>query len=479
MTIDDTSSEAKVSTGIAGVPQLGAPPAPATMASVKRRLLKGGAWALTGQVGGLLAGMISSILLARILSPDDLGAYFLALSIVMTASQFALFGLPQTVVRFVAKSMAIGKPGRARKSIEYAFASATAGAIMAGLIVYLAGDWLGGTVFQSSILKSTMGLVALWTTPSAFRTLIAESFRGFQDIRLASIFGGFSFKTISTILFLWIWITRGQTSLTTLLVLVILATTFPAISGGTFLIRKVRTLGTSAPVSRRAMLDMAFPLFIMSVAVFGLKQSSLWITGAYLPENQVALFGAAMRLVIMMAMPLSLVNAVVPPIIAEMHAQDRRRDLERTLRMVSTIGGIPAVAVLLVFIFSGKPLLGLVYGEYYRQAAVVLAILSMGQLVNVWSGSCGFALMMTGNHMIMTIITVTFGVANVVISIFVIPRYGITGAAIAWSASLITQNIVTVLITKRYLGVWTHVSFLMLNDFMKIYQKFAIERKRI
>ena len=97
-----------------------------------------------------------------------------------------------------------------------------------------------------------------------------------------------------------------------------------------------------------------------------------------------------------------------------MYVQGRRRELERALRATATLAGIPAFLVLAVFMSLGGPILGAVYGGYYQEGWLILAVLSVGQLVNVGLGSGGFVLMMTGRHMLMMYITVVCGIFTVV-----------------------------------------------------------------
>src|SRR3712207_8418435 len=81
------------------------------------------------------------------------------------------------------------------------------------------------------------------------------------------------------------------------------------------------------------------------------------------------------------SMSMVIVTAVAPPLIAEMYFQGRRDDLERALRTMATITGIPALLASMACIFFAGPILGLVYGKHYREAALALALLSIGPLV--------------------------------------------------------------------------------------------------
>jgi O-antigen/teichoic acid export membrane protein len=127
-------------------------------------------------------------------------------------------------------------------------------------------------------------------------------------------------------------------------------------------------------------------MWVTNMTLFVGLQTDFWIVGAFRPQEEVAIYGAAVKLVLMVALPLQIVSAVVPPLITELYVQGRRRELERALRATATLAGIPACLVLAVFMTLGGPILGTVYGGYYREGWLVLAVLSAGQLVNVGLG---------------------------------------------------------------------------------------------
>ena len=85
--------------------------------ALKRRLLSGSIWAVAGRFGGAIIGIVTSSLLTFILSPEEVGAYNLALSIVSFGALVGALGLPKTVVRLVAENMALDRPGCAWRVI--------------------------------------------------------------------------------------------------------------------------------------------------------------------------------------------------------------------------------------------------------------------------------------------------------------------------------------------------------------------------
>src|SRR5918998_3851753 len=157
---------------------------------LKRRLLSGSAWAFGGKILVALAGLISSALLARLLTPQALGAYFLAYSILNVGTSLGQLGLTGTVVRLVAEGMGLNLFGRVRRVISVVLGVGTLGALGVGLAYLLLGDELAKAVFNAPALGAITGLVAGWIMVVKLQGLLAETFRGFHDIRLATILGG-------------------------------------------------------------------------------------------------------------------------------------------------------------------------------------------------------------------------------------------------------------------------------------------------
>ena len=203
----------------------------------------------------------------------------------------------------------------------------------------------------------------------------------------------------------------------------------------------------------------AFPILIISLTSFVLLSAAdLWILGHFGTKDQVALYGAAARLVTLIAMPLLMTNLVLPPIIAEMYAQGRTGQLERTLRSFSTLSGIPSLLFLIVFMVLGGPIMGLVYGSDYSSAAIILVLLSAGKLAAVWAGSCGAVLQFTGHQGSMLRINLLTSPLFVIGALLVVRDYGPIGVASMTAAITVVQNAALVLVARKKTGMWTHVS---------------------
>jgi len=451
--------------------------------SLRRRLLSGSIWAVAGRFSGAIIGIVTNSLLTFVLSPEEVGAYFLALSIVSFGAIVGALGLPKTVVRLVAESMGLNRLMRARGAIYTVLGLGVVGTLAASLTYFLViGDLVGKYLFDSPLLVGVTGLTAGWIAIAIVQEITAETFRGFHDLRWATLLGGLatggkSGGLVMRILLLGILallaVKSGEVDLNTVMLVCIGSGSVSVLLSGWLLYGKVVSLraapGAENSVSTREVLDDALPFLVIALTTFVLQSADIWILGALRSVEAVAVYGAASKLVTFVVMPLLVVNLVMPPIVAEMYAQGKTARLERTVRAFSTLAGVPSLLVLVGFMLLGKTILGLLYDEpiYQGRTAVwVLLILSAAKLVAVWAGSCGMVLQFTGHQTSMLRVSVLTSPVFFVVAILTTERYGAVGVACAAALMTTIQNVIMVLLAKRKTGMWTHVSF-SLSPFRK------------
>jgi O-antigen/teichoic acid export membrane protein len=188
-----------------------------------------------------------------------------------------------------------------------------------------------------------------------------------------------------------------------------------------------------------------------------MAHSSLWIVASFLSDEEVAVFGVVTRLVLLTGIALSVVNSVIPPLISKLSVHNQKDKLEKTLRLTASIAAIPAFIILLLFMVFGNYVLSSVFGVFYGQGAIILAILSFAQMVYVFVGSCGYVLVMNGFRKTMMFVSMGSMVLAVFLGISLVKLYGIFGVAIASALALIIQQLLLLYFARRNCQLWTHV----------------------
>ena len=432
------------------------------LSSVRKRLLRGSSWVLAGRVGSVVLGVVINAFLARLLSPAEYGAYFTNFTLVMVGSLIAQLGLDRAVVRLVAASLGTGVPGRAREAIRITLGLGAAGAAVAGAALAIGlGPALARNVFDSEIVATVLPISAGWLFATALQSLLVETFRGLQHFGLATIFDSLLVDVLAATTF-GALVAFGTSRMSLAAVLWILTgiTGLVALLAALFLRPRYARLGSDGHLERGEVAAIAWPSLITNVSIYFLGTGvDLLVLGAFRPQPDVALYGAATRLVTLVATPLWIIRGAMTPLISELHAQGRTKELERTARAGATLAGLPSFVVLLAFLALGPFVMNVLYGSYYEDGAGVLAILSLGRMLAVWAGPCGMTLMMTGHQRAMMVVTVVTGLLSVGLGALAAPEFGGAGVATTTTAVIVLQNALLLVLARRRVGVWTHMEF--------------------
>ena len=148
------------------------------------------------------------------------------------------------------------------------------------------------------------------------------------------------------------------------------------------------------------------------------------------------------------------VNLVIGPHITQVYRSGNKARLQALSRNSARVALLVALPVALPLIFLGGPILGMVFGQDYRDLATwPLAILVTGQLVNVMFGSVGILLTMSGYERDALLGHALALFVNFILALVFVPIYGVIGAAVAASIGLIVWNVVLALKVVKRLGV--------------------------
>jgi O-antigen/teichoic acid export membrane protein len=190
-------------------------------------------------------------------------------------------------------------------------------------------------------------------------------------------------------------------------------------------------------------------------AVFGITITWLdvLLVGAFMHSTrQAGIYAAASRLSVLGASALSAVGMAIAPQVSRLATLGRMRDAESVFQtgtwwlMALTWPGYITLAIFAPFLLR-------VYGHGFVAGQTALAILCAAQLFNLGTGNVTIVLLMAGKSSWNLINSAAALAANIGINIYLIPRLGITGAAIAWAASIVINNLAAVLEVNYLMGL--------------------------
>jgi O-antigen/teichoic acid export membrane protein len=408
-----------------------------------------GLWVAIGYLLFSLCAFFLNIILAHLLSSANMGKYFLIASLTNTLSLIASFGLGQVAVKEIAWSLGVGDELRAGQIVGGIFRCTLLGCGGVALLMLGLGRLIG---IPYSLVLITVG----WMVIKTWQNLLIEVLRGFHDIRAATVYGSVLTYIIVTLLMAIDWVLLRQADLTSALLLLVGGWGMAGLLTG-WAVRRKLTMPLSAPVATRLLLSQGWPVLSNSLLWLLLTQADLWILTLFRPTSEVAMYGVISRMAALIGVPEGIAQKTLAPKIAELHARGRFSELESMLRTAATWASGPSISLLVVYVIAAKPLLGIVYGEFYRNGVTALIVLGIGQVINVGTGLCGTTMIMTGHQRSLLAISTRCSVLGAVLTLILARPYGVLGVASATGIAFAAQSASMLFFVKLRIGIWTHI----------------------
>ena len=190
----------------------------------------------------------------------------------------------------------------------------------------------------------------------------------------------------------------------------------------------------------RAWMIVALPMAFGGLSQMIMNRADVLVLGTLASDEAVGLYGAAARIAILNTFALSAVNTVVAPMISTAFHAGRKRQAQSLQHRAMLFGAMGALPPAAVMFFFPEALLG-AFGPGFVDAAPVLRILAVGQLVNAATGPVGFALLMTGRERAFAATLAAAAACTVAGLLVAIPAYGAVGAAVVTATGVAALNL--------------------------------------
>lgn len=381
-------------------------------------------------------------LLATRTSKSTVGGYAECYAVLTLLSLLSLAGFRAAMTRFVAIHLADGDAGAVRGTIAFGLTLTVAGAVVIAVALAMLAKNLA-LAFHDDTLRVPLLLVALALPASTFECVALAATQGWRSQRAYAVVGSIVDPGLRLILTIVLLLLGG--GLVSAVWALVIATWVGAALSGVALSRRVRTV---ARQPRRYVLRPLFAFSMISwgstLATTGLVWADTLLLGRLATQRDVGVYTVASRLVtvaIFVMMPIT--NAFTPHLAHLFHVADREgaaRVYGAATRWIVRLS-MPAFVALLIF---PADLLN-IFGSSYRDAATVTILLAIGQLVSAVVGPAGAVLNMSGHVGLSLADGAAVLALNVGLNLWLIPRHGILGAAIAWCVSLTVVNVVQAL----------------------------------
>lgn len=399
------------------------------------------------QSAGVAFRYLSQVLLARWMGAASFGAYTYAGNLSQLLATPANLGGANSGLRFVPEYLATGRPElvegvlRVFRLVSLVVGTAVAAVAAAVVVIVGPGPASLGVMLLALAACPLFALVDVQTVLArGFGSLFWALFPGLVLLPLLVGAGAAAVFAVGG------RPTAEEATLVTVAAVVVVAVAQAVV------LRRAPGRDRRAPeYDRRTWFRVSMPLFLVSSLNLVFQRVDVLIVGLFLGAREAGVYAVAFRTAALASILQTAMNTTVAPRISKLFWSDRREELEATVLRSIRLIILPSLAVTIVLVVFGGPLLSL-FGESFRDGRSALAVYAVGQLVSVSNGPVGWLMNLTGHQSQAALVAGVSAGVCLVGYLVLIPTIGIVGAAAANAGAVVLKNLWSNAVVRRRLG---------------------------
>jgi len=434
------------------------------MVDYLRRVLKGGSYYF---IGLLIAGIVaysSKVILVRNLSPEDYGLFAAMFTVIAFFLFFRNFGLNISLGKFIPELKVKKKYSEIKTSIISVLLFQLIISSLFVILFWISADFLALNYFKDPRASFLLRVLSFYFITSIFFKNLASFFRGFQKNRLQSLIEPVKNITILTAIVVFLYLGYGLLAPILAYVFVglvlLLLFIYPVLKTFNFFKYSFKDLN----VFKRMFL-FGLPVMMTGVGNKFVSYFDTLMLTYFVSLAEVGAYNIVLPTALLFMLPASAIGAVFMPLISELSA---RKDFKRVKvgmqLLYKYLYMLSAPIVFSLFIFADI-LIKQLFGVEYLIGIFAFRILLIGVLFNMLLVLNNQYLIGTGFPNKVFWIVFFGSILNVILNLFLIPSYGISGAAIATSSSYLLMFIISTSMvirrTRMKLPIFNWISLLV------------------
>ena len=405
-------------------------------------------WNYPGKILEFLLKFLSLLVVARYLGPSRYGVYSALMGIFTLATLFGSFGFNHTLLTYIPKLWG-EEPGKAAFLLRRLFGLGIAITVAISLTLYLSASPLAallGIPEAASYIRYVLPYICLFLL---------------SDILIHFLLGRLEVKPVAVVrvavqlanLALAILLARLGYGIREFLCILILTSGLGFVI---YLLRVSRALfQRPSPFHLTRIYRFAVTVWLASLVNYVLgRQSDLLLIGYFLHSpDEIGQYSAASTLAMAVSTALVIgLDGVLLPVFSEVQAQQGDERVGEAWRMALKLVTFLGVPPLLFCTFYPKSIILAFYREAYLPSVILfqvaVALAAVGRTLG--GGVSSGALSIANRELVSLYIRASTAVLNLLLAIFLIPRYRALGAIIATGIAALVTMLAETLAVRRH-----------------------------
>jgi O-antigen/teichoic acid export membrane protein len=399
----------------------------------------------------LLAGLGTSVLVARALGPEEFGTYRLVMGLVWGLEVAAVLAFPNAVTKFTAELSGVDEPGRDGHVLTFFARQATLMYLVVTVPVFLLADRIG-EFFHDAAIAPLLILGALAVLPGVYAGLLAGAMRGRQRFRELAALG--LWQSILCVLGtgLVVFLGYGLPGLFVLFLalnLVNLALVLRATRGQW---AQGRGLEDPSLAGRMWWYGAIMGLIALLGAVIW-ERSEIFFLGRWATTAEIGFYSLAYTLALHLRRLLTTsFGEVLFPVFARWQGEGDEPRIAAGLVQATRYLTMVACPLVVGGALFAAPAIRLLFGAAYLPTAPVLAILMISAGAVAVAQPAAAILVNKERYKFLTGSFAALAAVNILLDLLLIPAWAALGAAIANTTTQLAAVVAQLLVVGRLVG---------------------------
>lgn len=406
-----------------------------------KQVARGGFVIFLGIALSFIAFIFYKVLAARYLGPADYGMLTLGITILNAASILGLAGVHQSIGKLVSHYLARNRHEKAKSIVISSLIITLSSGILIMALLYMSSSFIGKRIFGIEGLDSIIKIFSIGVPFSVTAQLLKYHFFAFRKPEYAIVSESISEKAVN--LLLLVIIVSVSASLSAISWAYVAALAVSSVVAFFILSSKTKHILKKELKPRlefKSILSFSLPLMFAGMLGVAFAWTDTIFIGIFRSDAEVGIYNAAYIIAsALMIFWLSFGN-IFYPVISELYSRNAKAPIRKAFESASRWIFLLILPISIIIFAMPARILSLVFGQSYANASLPLAILTIGYFFTTYFGLAENGLIAFKKIRFLAIATAFALMLNIALNAALIPIYGMTGAAIATTVSLLIIN---------------------------------------
>jgi len=395
----------------------------------------------------LVFGLILSVILARYFGAESLGLYRMVFTLYTIGMIFAGIGIPAAVIKYVAEYK------ENKSNTDKVISSAVITSFLVGCGFSVLFYFSSGIFEEIFNMPGLSGLLRLISPIFPFSLLIGtllgvlNGFRAMKKFGMATILQSVIILVISIVLIIENFGLNG----------LIIGIVLSSVGTCSYLLLVTKKY---FKITLNGYILITKKLLRFGIQIFGSNainminyQADIILIGYFLTSTDVGYYSVAVGFSTFFWLVPAAIQTITYPATSEYWANNNHSALQMMIDKSTKYTACILLPIGLGVGFFAKDIITLIYGEVFINSVLPLLILIMGTVVFGIIKAIGGSVTGAGRpDLALKVISISATI-NIALNVFLIPHYGIIGAALATMVSLLVNTLAWIFLTIRVLNV--------------------------